>query len=278
MEVGRKMGASNPNLEQFVTRGFTRPIRLIARLDVKGENLIKGVQFEGLRVIGPPNDKARFYYEQGADELLYMDAVASLYNRNHLAELVTEVVRDVFIPITVGGGIRSVADVRELLRAGADKVAINTAAVKRPALLTDVAESFGSQCVMLSIEAKKTGTDSWEVYVDGGREKTGKDVLQWIPEAVALGAGEVLITSVDRDGTERGFDFELMRRASEISTVPVIASGGMGSSDHAADLLKNSEIDAVAVGRALHYDRLEIPQVRSDLHSRGIGVRAYGFV
>jgi cyclase len=256
-----------------MTESFQKPIRLIARLDIKGQNLIKGIHMEGLRVIGSPNEKARHYYHQGADELLYMDAVASLYNRSHLAELVTEVVKDVFIPITVGGGIRSVGDVKELLRAGADKVAINTAAVRNPPLLTEVAESFGSQCVVLSIEAKRRGPGSWEVYVEGGREKTGQDVLEWLEEAVGLGAGEVLITSIDQDGTEKGFDIELMQRAAQVSKVPVIASGGMGTPAHATELLKGTEVDAVAVARALHYDRLSFPELRQTLLTEGYGVR-----
>jgi cyclase len=256
-----------------MTAGFTKPVRLIARLDIKGKNLIKGIHMEGLRVIGSPNEKARHYYQQGADELLYLDAVASLYNRSHLAELVTEVVQDVFIPITVGGGIRSVGDVKELLRAGADKVAINTAAVGNPSLLTHVAESLGSQCVVLSIDAKKRGQGSWEVYVEGGREKTGRDVFEWLEEAVGLGAGEVLITSIDQDGTEKGFDTELMKRASQVSKVPVIASGGMGTPEHATDLLRSAEVDAVAVARSLHYDRLSLPELRQTLLAEGYGVR-----
>ena len=258
-----------------MTESFTKPIRLVARLDIKGQNLIKGIHMEGLRVIGSPNDKARKYYQQGADELLYVDAVASLYNRSHLAELVTEVVKDVFIPITVGGGIRSVGDVKELLRAGADKVAINTAAVRNPSLVTEVAESFGSQCVVLSLEAKRRAPGSWEVYVEGGREKTGRDVFEWLEEAVSLGAGEVLITSIDQDGTEKGFDIELLRRAAQTSKVPVIASGGMGTPAHATELLKATEVDAVAVARSLHYDRLSFPDLRQTLLTEGYGVRAH---
>lgn len=258
-----------------MTEGFTKPIRLIARLDIKGQNLIKGIHMEGLRVIGSPNERARHYYQQGADELLYMDAVASLYNRSHLAELVTEVVKDVFIPITVGGGIRSVGDVKELLRAGADKVAINTAAVRNPSLLTDVAESFGSQCVVLSIEAKRRAPGLWEVYVEGGREKTGRDVFEWLEEAVNLGAGEVLITSIDQDGTEKGFDIELMKRAAKISKVPVVGSGGMGTPSHATGLLESSEVDAVAVARSLHYGRLGLPELRQALLTEGYGVRTH---
>jgi cyclase len=258
-----------------MTERFTKPIRLVARLDIKGQNLIKGIHMEGLRVIGSPNERARQYYQQGADELLYMDAVASLYNRSHLAELVTEVVKDVFIPITVGGGIRSVGDVKELLRVGADKVAINTAAVSNPSLLTDIAESFGSQCVVLSIEAKQRAPGSWEVYVEGGREKTGRDVLEWLEEGINLGAGEVLITSIDQDGTEKGFDIELMQRAAQVSKVPVIASGGMGTPAHARALLEGAEVDAVAVARSLHYGRLSFPELRQTLLAEGYGVRDY---
>ena len=258
-----------------MTKKFAKPIRLISRLDIKGQNLIKGIHMEGLRVIGSPNEKARQYYHQGADELLYLDAVASLYNRSHLAELVSEVVKDVFIPITVGGGIRSVGDVKELLRAGADKVAINTAAVRNPSLVTEVAESFGSQCVVLSIEAKRRSPGSWEVYVEGGREKTGQDVIEWLEEAVGLGAGEVLITSIDRDGTEKGFDIELMECAARVSKVPVIASGGMGAPEHAKELLEGANVDAVAVARSLHYDRMSLPDLRQTLLTEGYGVRAH---
>lgn len=252
-----------------------KPVRLISRLDIKGTNLIKGIRFEGLRVIGSPNDKARQYYEQGVDELLYIDAVASLYNRSYLGDLVTEVVKDVFVPITVGGGIRSVDDVRALLRAGADKVAINTAAVKDPALLTRVAESFGRQCVVLSVEAKSVAPGKWEVYTEGGREKSGRDVADWLQEGIERGAGEVLITSVDRDGTELGADLSLMQMVGGVSTVPVIASGGVGSSAHAQELVASANVDAVAVGRALHYGRLELGSLRNSLRLTGVGVRDY---
>jgi len=269
------MGASSPDLVGVMTREAIKPVRLISRLDIKGTNLIKGIRFEGLRVIGPPNEKARQYYEQGIDELLYIDGVASLYNRSYLGELVTEVVKDVFVPITVGGGIRSVGDVRALLRAGADKVAINTAAVNDPALLTRVAESFGRQCVVLSVEAKSIAPGKWEVYTEGGREKSGRDVAEWIAEGIERGAGELLVTSVDHDGTETGADIELMRMAGELSTVPVIASGGIGSSAQAQELMDGAHVDAIAVGRALHYDRLALGSLRSSLRLHGVGVRDY---
>ena len=272
------MGASPPDLVGVMTSAGIKPVRLISRLDIKGTDLIKGIRFEGLRVIGSPNDKARQYYEQGVDELFYIDAVASLYNRSYLGELVTEVVKDVFVPITVGGGIRSVDDVRALLRAGADKVAINTAAVKDPELLKRVAESFGRQCVVLSIEAKSVALGKWEVYTEGGREKSGRDVAEWIEEGVALGAGEVLVTSVDKDGTETGTDVALMKMAGQLSTVPVIASGGIGSAAQVQELMDGADVDAIAVGRALHYDRLELASLRSSLRLHGVAVRDFAGV
>ena len=197
-------------------------IRLIARLDIKGPNLIKGIQLEGLRVIGDPQAYARKYYAQGADELVYMDIVASLYGRNSLHDTIRRTCHDVFIPLTVGGGLRSVEDVRQILRAGADKVAINTAAVQRPQLVNEIASVFGSQCVVLSIEAKHHAAGKWEVYTDNGRERSGLDVIDWAQRGAALGAGELLVTSVDREGTRKGFDCELMRAVSAAVSIPVI--------------------------------------------------------
>jgi len=186
--------------------GAMRKVRLVARLDIKGPNLIKGIHLEGLRVIGAPNEHALRYYQQGADEFIYMDCVASLYGRNNLGDIVQNAVKDVFVPITVGGGIRSVEDATHLLRCGADKVAVNTAAVANPKLISDIARRFGSQCMVLSIEAKQIGPDRWEVFTDNGRERTGLDVVVWVKQGVALGAGEILLTSVDREGTRKGFD------------------------------------------------------------------------
>ena len=187
-----------------------RSTRLIARLDVKGANLIKGVHLEGLRVMGEPNDFAKRYYEQGADELIYIDCVASLYGRNSLGDIVQQAAQDVFIPMTVGGGIRTVDDATHLLRCGADKVAVNTAAVANPLLISDIARRFGSQCMVLSVEAKRLGPGRWEAFTDNGREDTGLDVIEWIKRGVALGAGEVLLTSVDQEGTRKGFDVALL--------------------------------------------------------------------
>jgi cyclase len=250
-------------------------IRLIARLDVKGPNLIKGIRLEGVRVIGDPGEHARAYYQQGADELLYVDAVASLYQRNSLKEIVRRTSEDVFVPMTVAGGIRSVADVEELLRAGADKVAINTAAVRRPALIGEVARRFGSQCMVLSIEAKSTGADRLEAHVDGGREPTGLEVLVWARRAVDLGAGEILLTSVDREGTGSGFDCDLVRHVASSVSVPVIASGGMGTLAHLCEVVEQGQADAVAFAGVLHYKRLAFEQIRTCALDAGLCVRTH---
>jgi cyclase len=247
-------------------------VRLIARLDVKGPHLIKGVQLEGLRVIGDPHHYATRYYEQGIDELIYIDVVASLYGRNSLDEIVTRATADVFVPLTVGGGIRSVDDARRLLRSGADKVAINTAAVTRPNLVTEIAHAFGRQCVVLSIPAKSNGDSSWEVYTDGGRQRTGLSAIEWARRGVELGAGEILLTSVDREGTRRGFDVNLVRAVAREVDVPVIASGGMGNVQHMVDVV-GCGADAVAFADCLHYDRLTVSQIRAAAQSAGINVR-----
>ncbi len=252
-----------------------RRIRLIARLDIKGPNLIKGIHLEGLRVIGSPNEYALRYYQAGADELIYMDIVASLYGRNNLSDIVRSAAQDVFVPMTVGGGIRSVEDANHLLRCGADKVAVNTAAVANPTLISDIARRFGSQCMVLSVEAKQTGPDRWEVYTDNGRERTGLDVMAWVKRGVALGAGEVLLTSVDREGTRKGFDIPLVRAVTQEVTVPVIASGGMGKLEDLIDVVQQGEADAVAMADILHYRRATVGDIRSAAQAAGIEVRRY---
>ena len=248
-------------------------VRLIARLDIKGPNLIKGIHLEGLRVIGDPQEYARRYYEQGADELVYMDIVASLYGRNSLHDIVRRTAHDVFVPLTVGGGLRSVDDVREILRAGADKVAINTAAAQRPELIREVAHVFGSQCMVLSIEAKRQGKDHWEVYTDNGRERTGLDVIEWARRGVELGAGEILLTSVDQEGARKGFDCDLVRAVSDAVSVPVIASGGMGSAEHLVEVVQQGHADAVAMADILHYNRSTISEIRSSARVAGTNMR-----
>lgn len=252
-----------------------RNTRLIARLDIKGPNLIKGIHLEGLRVIGQPNEHAIRYYEQGADELIYIDCVASLYGRNSLGDIVQNAAQNVFIPMTVGGGIRSIDDATHILRCGADKVAINTAAVATPGLITDIARKFGSQCMVLSIEAKRVGPDRWEAYTDNGREDTGLDVIEWVKQGVALGAGEVLLTSVDQEGTRKGFDVALVRAVTSEVSVPIIASGGMGVPEHMVDVVKTGSADAVAMADILHYRRATIADIRDTARNAGLHVRKY---
>lgn len=247
-------------------------VRLIPRLDIKGPNLIKGVHLEGLRVVGDPQEYARRYYEAGADELLYMDMVASLYGRNNLSEIVERAAQDVFVPLTVGGGIRSVDDAQRLLRSGADKVAVNTAAVARPELISEIATRFGSQAMVVSIEAKAVDGRRWEVYTDCGREHTGLDVVEWAARAAALGAGELLVTSVDREGTRRGFDVALTRAVVEAVRIPVIASGGMGEVAHLVDVAA-AGADAVAIADVLHWRRSTLEAIREGAAAAGVPVR-----
>ena len=238
--------------------------RLIARLDVKGANLIKPVRMEGLRVIGDPNEYARRYAEQGACELLYLDAVASLYGRNNLVEIVERTTRDVFIPVAVGGGIRSVAQARALFNAGADMVCINTGALGRPALINEISARYGSQAITVSIEAKRVN-GGWEAYTDAGREPTGRNALKWAKEAVGRGAGQLLLTAVDRDGTRAGFDLALIRAISGLDLpVPVIASGGCGSAQHVCEA-QQAGADAVAIASVLHYNMLTIKEINDEL-------------
>lgn len=248
-------------------------VRLIARLDIKGPNLIKGIRLEGLRKLGDPNLFARKYYEQGIDEIIYMDIVASLYERSSLLNIIRQTTVDVFIPITVGGGIRSVEDANGILRAGADKVAVNTAALKRPALIGAISKKFGSQCMVLSIEAKKKGEGRWEAYYDNGREKTGVDAVRWAVEGHQLGAGEILLTSVDREGTRQGFDCELVREVSTRVPIPVIASGGMGGPADLEKVVKEGRADAVAVASVFHYGEMTVMDLRREAVARGVEVR-----
>lgn len=247
-------------------------VRLIARLDVKGKNLIKGVHLEGLRVIGNPQEHAVKYYHQGADEILYMDAVASLYGRNNLSEIVELTAHNVFVPITVGGGVRSIEDAKQLLRSGADKVAINTAATERPELISELASVFGSQAVVISIEAKNREVNHWEALTDNGREKTGLDVVEWAVEAVERGAGEILLTSIDKEGTGSGLDLDLIRAIDREVNVPVIASGGVGAVDDVVNGV-SAGADAIAMADILHYARMGMDEMHYRAREAGLHVR-----
>jgi imidazole glycerol-phosphate synthase subunit HisF len=245
--------------------------RIIARLDIKLSRLIKGIHLEGWRYLGAPKPFFLDYYAQGIDEILYIDAVASLYSRNSLKELVSETTHNVFVPITVGGGIRTLEDAYEMLRSGADKIAINTGAVKNPDLINQVANKFGSQCMVLSVQAKRNSNKRWDVYYDSGREKTERDVITWVKEAVDRGAGEILLTSVDQDGTGKGFDIELAQELTAIIDVPVIASGGFGTP---ADFVKVSPyVDAVAIAKQLHFKKVTVADIKNEAKLNNVDVR-----
>lgn len=229
-------------------------VRIIPRLDIKGPNLVKGIHLEGLRVLGKPEHFARYYYETGADELLYVDAVASLYGRNSLLNIIQKTSKEIFVPLTVGGGLRSVDDIRTVLRSGADKVSINTAAIHRPELIREAAKTFGSSTIVVSIEAIRRPDGFYECYTDYGREKSGMDAFQWALRAAELGAGELLVTSIDREGTGKGFDLELTRRIAESVSIPVIACGGAGGIEHIHEVITHGSADAVSVASILHYN------------------------
>jgi len=249
-------------------------IRIIPKLDIKGPNVIKGIQLEGIRPVGDPKKLAEQYAADGADELIFMDAVASLYERDFDFKQLAAVCESLFIPVTAGGGIRTLKDINHALRAGADKVAINTYALKRPAFLKEASREFGSQCVVLSIEAKQQPCNNWEAYTDCGREHSGKDVVDWAREAIDLGVGEILITSVDRDGMRSGYDHELIKAITAFAPVPVIAHGGAGSIEDTSTAVLECQPDALALASLLHYNETTIPQIKQHLQQSGINVRA----
>ena len=240
-------------------------IRTIARLDVKNEFVIKGIHLEGLRKVGNPNELARKYYNDGVDEIIFMDAVASLYDRNNLFHIIERACREVFIPITIGGGLRSSADIDNALKSGADKIALNTQAVKTPQLVREASRIYGSQCIVGSIEAKKRG-NSWEAYIYNGRESTGIDAIKWAQELQDLGIGELLVTSVDTEGTRKGFDIDLVRAFAKVVKVPLIVSGGCGKTSHIKDLLHAEQnVDALAMASVLHYKTCIVSEIKSTI-------------
>ena len=247
--------------------------RIIPCLDVKDGRVVKGTNFVSLRDAGDPVELAAFYDRELADELVFLDITASSDGRNTMVDVVRRTASQVFIPFTVGGGIRSVDDIRTMLHAGADKVSLNTAAVKDPALIAEGARSFGCQCIVLAVDAKRCGAGRWEVYINGGRTPTGLDVMEWIRRGVDLGAGEILLTSMDCDGTKDGYDNELNRAVSELVEVPVIASGGAGNLQHFADALLAGKSDAVPAASVFHYGEFSIRQTKEFLRSQGIEVR-----
>jgi len=247
--------------------------RIIPCLDIKDGRVVKGVNFVNFRDAGDPVEQARLYDEQGADELVFLDISATHEGRKTTLELVGRVADTVFMPLTVGGGIREVDDMRNLLLAGADKVSVNSAAVKNPELLSAGAARFGAQCIVLAIDARRHG-DSWEVYVSGGRVPTGMDAVEWAKRGVELGAGEILLTSMDADGTLAGYDLELTRTIAEAVSVPVIASGGAGTPSHFAEVLTKGKADAALAASLFHDGKLRIPDLKKELQQANIPVRA----
>ena len=247
--------------------------RIIPCLDVRDGRVVKGVNFVNIRDAGDPVELARFYSDQGADEIVFLDITATHEVRKTVADVVERTAEQVFVPLTVGGGIRTLDDFRELLRAGADKISVNSAAVARPELITEAAERFGSQCVVLAVDARSRGDGTWEVVVAGGRKPTGLDLLDWVKRGEALGAGEILLTSMDADGTKAGFDLSMTKAVTEAVGIPVIASGGCGSLSHFAEVFEETGCDAALAASLFHFGELTVPQVKDYLRTRNIPVR-----
>ena len=247
--------------------------RIIPCLDVRDGRVVKGVNFVNIRDAGDPVELARFYSDQGADEIVFLDITATSDGRATVADVVERTAEQVFVPLTVGGGIRTLEDFRQLLRAGADKISVNSAAVKDPGLISRAAERFGSQCVVLAIDARRRPEGSYEVVVAGGRTPTGLDAVEWARRGEALGAGEILLTSMDADGTKAGFDLEMTRAVTQAVSIPVIASGGCGSLEHFAQVFAETDCDAARAASLFHFGELTVPQVKEYLRKRKIPVR-----
>ena len=239
-----------------------KPLRIIPRLDIKGPNLVKGIHLEGLRVLGQPHDFAKYYYDNGADELFFQDVVASLYGRNSMSEIIQKTANEIFIPLTVGGGIRNIEDINNVLRCGADKVALNTAAVGNKDFVRQASEKFGSSTIVVAIEIIQETDGRYLAYTDNGREYTGVDAVEWSEEVVELGAGELVITSVDREGTGEGPDLSLLEKIANRVGVPVIAHGGVGKINHVTDLFNKTQVDACAISSVLHYNLIHENKVQ----------------
>ncbi len=247
--------------------------RIIPCLDVRDGRVVKGVNFVNIRDAGDPVELAKYYSDQGADEIVFLDITATSDARDTVADVVERTASQVFVPLTVGGGIRTLEDFRRLLRAGADKISVNSAAVARPELISEAAERFGSQCVVLAVDARARGDGGWEVVVHGGRKPTGMDLIDWVKRGEALGAGEILLTSMDADGTKAGFDLGMTRAVTEAVSIPVIASGGCGSLAHFAEVFEKTGCDAALAASLFHFGELTVPQVKDYLRARGIPAR-----
>jgi len=246
--------------------------RIIPCLDIKNGRTVKGVNFKGLRDAGDPVELAARYSREGADELVFLDITATKEKRKTLVELVKRIAKEINIPFTVGGGIRSVEEISALLKAGADKVSLNSAIVKNPDLITEASDRFGAQCIVAAVDAKKIN-DRWMVFIKGGSQKTDRDALEWMQEVEMRGAGEILLTSMDRDGTKSGFDIELLKAINEKITIPVIASGGAGTTEHCVEAVKEGQADAVLAASIFHFGEIEIDKVKSSMDKAGISVR-----
>ncbi len=247
--------------------------RIIPCLDVRDGRVVKGVNFVNIRDAGDPVELAKFYSDQGADEIVFLDITATSDARDTVADVVERTASQVFVPLTVGGGIRTIEDFARLLRSGADKISVNSAAVADPTLISRAAERFGSQCVVLAVDARARGDGSWEVVVAGGRKPTGIDLIDWVRRGEALGAGEILLTSMDADGTKAGFDLAMTKAVTQAVSIPVIASGGCGSLEHFAQVFRETGCDAALAASLFHFGELTVPQVKTYLHQQGIPVR-----
>ncbi|HFI0685830.1 TPA: imidazole glycerol phosphate synthase subunit HisF [Streptococcus suis] len=247
--------------------------RIIPCLDVKDGRVVKGVNFVNLTDVGDPVDAAKAYYEAGCDELVFLDITATHEERDTTVDMVRRVAEQVFIPFTVGGGIRSVEDMNKMLKAGADKVSVNSSAVANPQLIADCAEKFGNQCVVVAIDAKKVENGSWHVFVAGGRKDTGIDLLDWAKKVVYLGAGEILLTSMDKDGTKSGFDIEMLNAVANVVTVPIIASGGAGNSQHILEVFEQTPATGALAASIFHYGEVSIADTKQAMRQSGIEVR-----
>ena len=247
--------------------------RIIPCLDVRDGRVVKGVNFVNIRDAGDPVELAKYYSDQGADEIVFLDITATSDARDTVADVVERTAAQVFVPLTVGGGIRTLEDFQRLLRAGADKISVNSAAVARPELISEAAERLGSQCVVLAVDARSRGAGTWEVVVAGGRKPTGMDLIEWVKKGEALGAGEILLTSMDADGTKAGFDLAMTKAVTNAVSIPVIASGGCGSLAHFAEVFEETGCDAALAASLFHFGELTVPQVKEYLETRQIPVR-----